>query len=231
MSDVWSDMEQALVTPGITRIYVEGTKGVGKTHWGINALGGPGAVVQSTLNEDVSWQELLGHYLPEGDKFNWHDGPFTMAFRNGKPCIINEISRSSQAVQDGLLAILDDPGIAAMTLPSGETIRPGDGFRVIATSNSPFEELPEPLQDRFDANFVVTHPHPKLILYLDELLVGLGKAINNSYGDPNRAVSPRRAIAFCKYRATMEAATAARLAFGSRASDFVTALRAGGVKL
>ena len=229
----WNEIADALQTEGITRVHLSGPPGIGKTHFAIDILGGTGNVAQTTLNEDVSDQEMKGHYIPEGQSFVWHDGPFVGSFRAGKPLIINEIGRASQAVQDSLLAVLDDPGIAAMTLPSGETIRPGAGFKVIATSNSAFSELPEALRDRFDAHFEINRPHPKLVAYLDSMLVGLGGWIYNSYADPQRAISPRRAISFCKYhKRGFEAAKCASLAFGSSmANDVIAAMRASGISL
>jgi len=131
-----------------------------------------------------------------------------------------------------MLAICDDPAIAAITLPTTETIRPASGFRVIATSNHDPASLDEALRDRFDAIIQVTTPHPSLVDYLNSRLQGLGNAVADSYQDPDRAISPRRALtALALWQKSCDLRTALELAFGVRATDVRLALRAAGVRV
>ena len=62
-----------------------------------------------------------------------------------------------------LHAILDDQDIAMLTLNNDEkeTVKPAEGFQVVATTNSPPESLPLALKDRFPVKIYVDSIHPK----------------------------------------------------------------------
>jgi hypothetical protein len=67
---------------------------------------------------------------------------------------------------------------------------------------------------------------------LNSALKGLGDVIRDSYADPERAISPRRALVFARFlKADMKPKVAASLAFGERAEDVLSALKLAGVKL
>jgi len=222
----WNHFDKAIKHS--RRIFIFGPPGVGKSYAALAALGAN--VMQVTLNSDTVVQELLGHYVPRGGEFIWHDGPISKAFREGLPLVVNEIGRASGAVQDLMLAVLDDIQTAAITLPTGETIRPANGFRVIATANTGPDALDEALHDRFDAVVRVSEPHPNLIEFLDQKLQGLGTAIKKSYLDVPRAVSPRRALAFLSlWTGGLSPEDASSLAFGDRGKDILLALKVQGV--
>lgn len=221
-------LKRSLVVP--TSVYVYGPPGVGKSHAAREALVANGIkaenIYQVTLSEDLTVQELVGHYVPMGTKFVFQDGPVVKALKYGA-LIINEIQRASASVQDYLLGILDSEEVRQIDLISGDRITGHKGFRVIATSNSGPEELDEALTDRFDAFINVTRPAQPLVEKLDKEMTGLGTFIYNSFGgDPDDAVSPRRAIAFLKlWKATGSQKDAAEMAFGTRASDAMMVMR------
>ena len=75
-----------------------------------------------TLHEDSSVAELLGHWIPKGTEFTWHDGVAIRAWREGVPLVINEIDLASGPVMTFLHSILDDEELAHQTLPNGETV-------------------------------------------------------------------------------------------------------------
>lgn len=225
----WEDFDAAASVDSETRILVWGPKGLAKSRHSQTILGHHHMVVaQVSLNDDIAVQELMGHYVPKGDHFDWHNGPVMEAYKQGHGLVINELGRASGAVQDMFLAILDDPSVSLITLPNGEHVRPGKGFQVIATSNHDPNMMDEALVDRFDTIIQVDRPHPDLIKHLDSLLEGLGNLINDSYKDPARAVSPRRAIAYCLFLGKgVDGTVAARLAFGEkRAKELEIALKA-----
>lgn len=221
-------LKRSLVVP--TSVYVYGPPGVGKSYAARQALIANGIkaedIIQVTLSEDLTVQELIGHYVPMGNKFVFQDGPIVKAMKDGA-LIINEIQRASASVQDYLLGILDSEEVRQIDLISGDTITGHKGFRVIATSNSGPEELDEALTDRFDAFINVTRPAESLVENLNRQLQGLGDFIDNSFeGDPHNAVSPRRAIAFLKlWRATGDQQAASEMAFGGRSSDVMMIVR------
>ena len=224
------DAFHAVVETELRRLYIYGPPGIGKSHAShdIGAQTGK-QPYQITLNEDVSVPEVIGCYIPAGDKFVWHDGPIAAAMREGIPLIINEISRSSGAVQDMLLAVLDDPSIASIALPSGERLKPAPGFRVFATANTAPDDLDDALRDRFDAVIHVTTPHPALVQKLNSLKNGLGDFILDSYKDSSRSISPRKAFAFYTMLKHTTAEIAAPIIFEGRSEDVLMALQERGV--
>ncbi|MBM3736382.1 MAG: AAA family ATPase [Acidobacteria bacterium] len=223
----WTLAEKALGRLG--RIYLWGPPGVGKSF--LAAKAAPNRF-QLTLSDDHTVQELMGHYVPDGTVFRWHEGPVCQAFREGCPLVLNEIGRASAAVQDFLLGVLDSHDVARITLPSGAHLRPSPGFSVIATSNSPPDELEAALRSRFEAEIHVGRPHPDLCALLEAELPGLGEALDDSFNDPERALDPRRLLSFAGLRrANLPAREAACLAFGERAPDVIAALSARGLKL
>lgn len=215
------------------RIFVWGPPGVGKSYTGYKILKASNKTVwQCTLDEDKAVQELMGHFVPKGNVFAWHNGPATTAFKEGHGLIVNELARASSAVKDMFLGILDDPEIALLSLPSGDNITRGKNFKVIATANNPPDELDEALRDRFDVIINVKVPHPAIIKNLDYKIPGFGNMVLSSYQDPVHAISPRRAFAFVELLSNkMQSEEAALLAFGSRHKDILAIAKAKGVKI
>jgi MoxR-like ATPase len=221
----------AAINAGVTRLFLSGAPGIGKSHLGAFGFGNR-PYYQVTESDDLSVQEQIGHFVPRGNVFEWHDGPFARAMREGALLIINEINRASDAVKDMLLGVLDDPAIASIALPSGEKLSPAPGFTVIATSNEPISALDPALQDRFEVALTLDSPNPALIQRLNYALTGLGDAVADSYKDPGREISPRRALAFVALRDKKVAVkTAAVMAFGERAPDICDVLQSRGMTL
>lgn len=209
----------------VPRVMLWGLPGTAKTSFGLrHAAKKQRPRYSLTFSEDFTTQELLGHFIPKGNVFEWHDGPVTRAWREGATLVLNELGRASGPVLDIMLCMLDDPSMAELALPTGEVIRPKTGFCAIATSNSKPELMDPALVDRFDAIIEITVPHPDLVKHLDDKIAGLGTAVLNSYQDPTRYISPRRALAFIQLiEGGVGKKTAALLAFGERAQDFVNA--------
>lgn len=230
-TETWSLLEKtAKIVP---RIFIWGPPGIGKSYTAHKILKTTNStVLQCTLDEDKVVQELMGHFIPKGNIFAWHNGPVTVAFEKGHGLVVNELARASSAVKDMFLGILDDPEIAFLTLPSGNSIKRGKGFRVIATANNPPNELDEALRDRFDVVLRVDTPHPSIIKNLNKRIAGLGDVILSSYKDPTRAISPRRALSFIALiNKKVIAEEAALLAFGSRYRDILAVIKIRGVRI
>jgi MoxR-like ATPase len=255
--DNWKLFEVAV--QHLHRIFLVGPPGVGKTFAAQQAAkAGKGTKQRSciniTLSEDVVLQELLGHFIPKGGEFVWHDGPLTTALRNGDLVVVNELGRASSAIKDAMLGVLDSPEVCQVVLPgcsgcSGkngaaqvdkqgrcevcggtgtEIVKPGKTFAVIATSNSGIEELDPALADRFECVLVVSTPHPELLNYLDNLVRGLGTLVKKSYADESKLVSPRAALTFAKLvGAGLAGEQAGAIAFGDRSRDLLANMRLG----
>jgi MoxR-like ATPase len=228
------DLAESAIRAGANRLLLWGPPGVGKSRWALHVLGENRQYppVRVYLNQDLTAQELLGHWVPRGSEFRWHHGPVAWAWLYGTGLVVDEIGRASGPVLDLLLGVLDDTETARLVLPSGEEIKPSPGFACVATSNNPPDDLDQALQDRFDVILQVSEPHPALVSRLNGALKGLGDVVRDSYADPERAISPRRALVFARFlKADMKPKVAASLAFGERAEDVLSALKLAGVKL
>ena len=145
----WKELEQVLKTGQHVLLY--GGPGFGKTH--IASVGVD--CYKVTMTEETAAAELRGHYIPKGNEFIWHNGPALMAWGQGAELgcrlVVDEIDRSSGDALTFFYALLDDPTVAKLTLPSGETVRPKAGFQCVATTNAMDLEsaLPAALLSRF----------------------------------------------------------------------------------
>jgi len=218
-----------------------GPPGTGKTTLG---FADDREVYYVPLHEETSPAELIGHFVPVGDRFVWFDGPVLMAWQNGARLILDEIDQAGGSVMSLLRAILNDPQVARLTLPdpslagmsneemaaiiaSGEglrTIRPAEGFQVLATMNGEPSDLDAPLLDRFEAVFHVKETNPEAIKALPEDLRESAKRTANGADDARR-IGLRRWKAFAQLREKVDEETAGRAVFGPRHGDILDALR------
>ncbi len=223
--DTWALIEAALT--GADRILLYGPPGTGKTTTGMKA-GDPSKVFKITLTEETPATDLLGHFVPKGDHFEWMDGRAISAWRLGARLVLDEIDLGSSDVLTLLYAILADPDVARLTLPNGSDVVPQDGFKVVATMNGHPEDLPAALRDRFEVAIRVDAPHPMAIKSLSP---DLQEAAKRSLGhdDPDRALSIRMWKSFDKLRRSMGDEMAAQAVFGLRAEEITDAIELAGV--
>lgn len=226
-STAWALYELALDSVRI--IYVYGPPGVGKSF--LAQSSDPSHEFESfTCNEDLSVQEAMGMFSPSPHGLEWLDGPLTKAARFGKLLIVNEVARSSQALLDFLLGLVDSGESAAFTLPNGETVRPHRNFKVILTANESPEKLDTALQSRLDCIIEVADPHPALVARLNSAIPRLGDLVAASYkscdGDFSRIINPRHALSYAaRIKEGWPKEAAALVCFGSgRCVDIHAAL-------
>lgn len=216
--ECWRTAE--MVMPHCRRILLAGPPGTGKTR---AACSVSKDVINITLTEETPAAELRGHYIPKGNEFVWMDGPGTVAWRTGRAICLNEINRASADTMSYLLAFLDDPELAYMTLPSGETIRPLDGFRVIATMNGEANDLPPALEDRFPVKILIDRPHPGAVARLPQHLQSA--AIEGVLLPEERRTSIRAWLAFVELSENVGDDLAAKAVFGDRGGDLLQAIK------
>jgi len=227
VASIWKLAEVAIAK--LSRVFLWGPPGVGKSFLAFHA---GNSTIQVTLAEDLTVQELMGHWVPDRVEWHFHLGPVCRAYRDGSILVLNEIGRASGSVQDFLLGVLDARDVASLALPNGELLTPAKGFKVVGTSNTSPEQLDPALRSRFEAEIHLPVPNTALVEELDRRCEGLGGALADSYLDPERALDPRRVASFihlvCQAVPVRQAAV---LTFGERAPDILSALQARGVRL
>lgn len=218
--ETWDAINMAV--SATRRLLLWGPPGTGKTHVAKNAPNESGAtpdVFNITLTEDTPAAELRGHFIPKGNEFVWMDGPAIKAWRTGSRLVINEIDRGSGDALTFLYALLDDPDFATITLPTGETVKPGEGFHAVATMNGQPEDLPEALQDRFPVTILVNEVAPAAILSLPEDLREIAASL--VVADDERRVGLRQWIEFATLRTKLGEENAAQLVLGPKWQSIV----------
>lgn len=214
----WPDLKTVISTRLHALLY--GPPGTGKTF-----IATEPDDYSLTLTAETPAAELRGHYIPKGPEFIWHDGPCVRAWREGKRIVLNEIDNASGDALVFLYAMLDDPSVAKLTLPTGETIRPRAGFQAIATTNATDLEsaLPAALLDRFAIRVHVDTPHPAALAKLPEALANMVRETINE--GPERKVSLRQANAFHTLDVLLQnKVLAAQSVFGNRAPDIYNSI-------
>ncbi len=211
-----------------------GDPGTGKTTAAVNtARKLKLSAYNVTLTDETPAAELRGHYVPTGTEWVWQDGPAMKAFREGGMLVLNELDHASGDALDFCHALLDDPGVSQMTLPTGETVFPHDSFRVVATMNGELRELQQDrpaIADRFAVAVFVSTPHPDAIASLPE---DLRDAAGNSAGadhDQDRPATLRRWKAYAALRDVVGQDTAAVAVFAHRSQEIIDALAMGGAR-
>lgn len=209
--NVWEMVDRVLGVARTALLY--GPPGTGKT-FAAHGRDGDRTVYSVTITPDTPAAELRGHYVPVGGSFEWRDGPAIKAWREGARLVINEIDHAGGDAVSFLLNCLDSPATARITLPTGETVRPAEGFQGVATMNgSPEHDLLPALRDRFPVAVAIEEPHPAAI---ESLPADLQDAARGTVcaKDPERRVTLRAWLAFADHRKTIGDELAAAAVFG-----------------
>lgn len=227
---IWKLIETVLPVSRLTLLY--GPPGTGKTTAG-NYMGDPKEVYNLTLTEETPAAELRGHFIPKGHEFVWMDGPALTAFKKGARLVLNEIDKASGDALTFCHALLDDPGIAKITLPykdeDGESVSvsPHPDFNVVATMNGEPDDLPEALRDRFAVRINVDKVHPDAIKALPEDLRKIASKGVSKEGE--RSISIRGWNAFVQLREIVGEDNAATAVFGPRAKTILNTIKIDGL--
>ncbi len=230
-SENWVIIDAVIATS--KRVLLHGLPGTGKTYAAArqNLKGNDQKVYQITMTEETPAAEIRGHFLPKGEEMVWMDGPAVRAWKEGARLVINEIDRASADSLSLLYAILDDPEFAEFTLPTGEIVRPKEGFHTVATMNGEPEDLPLPLQDRFPVTIEVIAVNPDALKALPNDLQQVAK--DSAFTkDENRRLSIRMWMEYATLRVKLATShgkvkgpeLAAKAVFGTRWKEAIRAI-------
>lgn len=223
--NVWLMLD--LVLPRVRRALMYGPPSTGKTFAACRSaetLGDELFVI--TMTDQTPMAELRGHFVPKGGNFEFMYGNALRPFKYGGLLVINEIDEAGADALAFLVALLDDPAVAKITLPTGETVKAHPNFRVIASMNGHYTELHERLQSRFPEKVYVDAPHPDALASLPEDLRAVAAKLSIE-ADENLRVDIRSWKEFAELRTTLShERLAARAVFGPRATDVLAAIKA-----
>ena len=223
-----------LIIGKTNRILLYGAPGTGKTYSAVkqNAplnINGEANVFQLTMTEETSSATLEGGFqISDNGSFKWVDGIAIQAWRNGGRLVINEIDHASPDAMTFLHAILDDKDIAGITLNNNtkETVRPAEGFQVIATTNAAPQSLPEALKDRFPVQLHIDEIHPEAIAKFPEAWHTVIKD-TSILDDEFERISIRKWDEYFKLvnEKGMDEDDAGALVFGERSQELMDAMK------
>ena len=205
-------------------IVLYGPVGTGKTSVANEVVKELGGGYSITLHRDMLAQELLGHFIPKGNDFIFLQGLVTRAWMEGKPLVVNEVDKASDSCFDVLHALFDDPMIAELTLPTGEVIRPKEGYKVIATMNGDPRDLPdEAVKDRLSIRILMDMPPDNRTLQLPKEIF---EVLKNSYKNISDVkITTREAIAYADLMTKIDKEVAANIVFREKGNDVIKAIQ------
>ena len=174
-----------------------GPPGTGKTTAAVASAAPGQKVIVVTMRAEGTAVEFTGHKEIQGGKTVYWEGLGVQAWREGALLVINEIDNASEDILNYMYQLLDDEKIASIQLPSGEVVRPAQGFRVVATTNGRPEDLPDAIRDRFGLWLQFDEPSKEMY---DRLDPDVEQVLREVYGNAAKAVTSRDRIPYVTYR-------------------------------
>lgn len=229
-------VEKGIVPRLAHRILLWGPKGTGKSFWAYSKFGRE-KVESATCHKAMYPEDLLGSYQLKDGSTIWNDGPMIRAYRKSHTdtavLVLDELDQHSPELRCCLQGGMNDRDIANVTLPTGETVRPGDGLLIVGTSNANPGSLWEPLLDRFDLVLLANTPAPGMLDSLPKPMAKfLGNHTEREYAEAHwvPGPSPRNILRLARYQGELEGGLeeAAEIVFGSNARDILEALAVAG---
>lgn len=218
MKLTWAEIE-SVVAVGKSNVLISGGPSTGKSF-----MGQKYSRYAITANQGMSGDEIRGHFVPEKGGFVWHDGIGLRAWREGVNLTVNELPSASDELMSMLYVFSDNPETAQLTLPTGETVRPKDGYKMIATMNGdPMDgRIPEALLTRFPIRIEVNEPHPDALAKIPQQYREYARSM--ACCEPERAIALRSWYAFVDLADKLGQEIALKSVFGERYDEILDAL-------
>lgn len=222
-----------LVALGLTHktagnMLIRGGSAIGKNQRIYRSIGAPGKdYLILNMTSQTSKEDAFGHFVPNDKSFlEWMHNAVTRCMEEGIVLVINEIDKAvSGEAQDVLLFICESFKSCMVTLPNGKqtVVKAKPGYRVIATMNGNFNDLPDNILTRFPIKIDVgLEIDPQAI----EALPVWARPLTRQYKDLPQIFNLRTIFPFAEaHAAGMPLDVAAMLYFGkSYASTVATAV-------
>ena len=136
-------------------VMLKGPTGCGKTRFVEHMawkLGRP--LITVSCHEDMTASDLVGRYLLDAEGTVWHDGPLTLAVREGAICYLDEIVEARQDTTVVIHSLTDDRRILPLE-KKNEVVRAHPDFELVISYNpgyqSVLKDLKESTKQRFAA--------------------------------------------------------------------------------
>jgi nitric oxide reductase NorQ protein len=136
-------------------VMLKGPTGCGKTRFVEHMawrLGKP--LITVSCHEDMTASDLVGRYLLDTEGTVWHDGPLTLAVREGAICYLDEIVEARQDTTVVIHSLTDDRRILPLE-KKNEVVRAHPDFHIVISYNpgyqSVLKDLKESTKQRFGA--------------------------------------------------------------------------------
>ena len=135
-------------------LILKGPTGCGKTRfveymaW---KLGRP--LVTLACNEDMTAADLVGRWLLDADGTRWHDGPLTLAVRQGAICYLDEVVEARKDTTVVLHPLADDRRVLPIER-TGEELQAPPGFMLVVSYNPGYQHVLKTLKPSTRQRFV-----------------------------------------------------------------------------
>lgn len=144
-------------------IALKGPTGCGKTRfvehmaWRLKT-----PMITVSCHEDMTASDLVGRFLLDADGTVWHDGPLTVAVRNGAICYLDEIVEARQDTSVVIHSLTDHRRMLTLE-KKNEVIKAHPDFHLVISYNpgyqSVLKDLKESTKQRFGA-IDFSYPEP-----------------------------------------------------------------------
>ena len=136
-------------------LMLKGPTGCGKTRFVEHMayrLGRP--LITVSCHEDMTASDLVGRFLLDAEGTVWHDGPLTLAVRQGAICYLDEIVEARQDTTVVIHSLTDDRRILPLE-KKNEVLKAHPDFQLVISYNpgyqSVLKDLKESTKQRFAA--------------------------------------------------------------------------------